>query len=751
MNEVETNELAQIASQYVNSTNRHIFLTGRAGTGKTTFLKHLVTKTHKKCVVAAPTGIAAINAGGVTLHSLLQLPFGCFIPAELPPGMQDFEVEINTPNTIRRNRRFNKVKLELLREIELLVIDEVSMLRADLLDAIDAMLRSVRRQRNIPFGGVQMLFIGDLLQLPPVVKNPEWRFLSSYYKSAYFFEAHALKNNHPVYIELDKIYRQTEQEFIEILGRFRNNNPTSDDLQKLNHSFSPDFREKIDDGHIFITTHNYKADEKNRNALRHLKGESFTYQAQVEGDFPEHSFPLEHDLSLKKGARIMFVKNDPTGEGRFFNGKIGTVKSLDEDVIMVGFDDGSESVEVERYTWENKRYTLSRETGEIEEKIIGTFRHYPVKLAWAVTVHKSQGLTFEKAVLDLSGAFAPGQVYVALSRLRSLGGLVLSSRLTANNLNIDEFVSDYTGNKMPVNELERRLSAEQQEFLSQQALRAFNFEPLKTELHFHYRSYDKDEGKSVKQKHKMWAGRLLNQIDEPLEIARKFMDQITAITKKQEPDIRFLHQRIIAAKDYFEPILKDFSKQIFDHFGNLKGEKKVKAYINELKDLEHHFFRQLYFIYKSEAIVNSAIEEKELSKSELQKSKLYEDRRETAKEVPAFKATGKSKKEKKPPKPNTRKVTFDLYKEGKSPEEIAKERGLTLGTIMGHFVPFLKSGDVKIEELVDPKKAETIAECIHETEATSLGEVRQILGDDYDYGEIRLVFASLEGAEKPTK
>jgi hypothetical protein len=696
-------------------------------------------------VVAAPTGIAAINAGGVTLHSLLQLPFGCFIPAELPPGMQDFDQEINTPNTIRRNRRFNKVKLELLREIELLVIDEVSMLRADLLDAIDAMLRSVRRQRYVPFGGVQMLFIGDLLQLPPVVKDAEWKYLSPYYKSAYFFEAHALKNNHPVYIELDKIYRQSEQEFIEILGRFRNNKPTPADLERLNRTFDPEFRKRADEGYIFITTHNYKADEKNHKALAHLNGDTFSYEATVEGDFNEHSYPLEYKLTLKNGARVMFVKNDPTGEQRFFNGKIGTVNSLDEEDIHVEFDDGSDAVEVPLYEWENKRYTLNTGTGEIEEKIIGSFKHFPIKLAWAVTVHKSQGLTFDKAVLDLSGAFAPGQVYVALSRLRSLDGLVLSSRLTANNLNIDEFVSDYAGNKIPVQELEKQLSAEQQKFLSKQAIKAFNFGQLKTELNYHYRSYDKDEGKSVKQKHKMWAGQLLNKMDEPLEVANKFLDQITGITKKQDSDLPFLLQRIIAAKGYFEPILKDFSRQIFDHIGNLKGEKKVKAYINELKDLEQHFFRQLYFIYKSEAIVKSAIEEKELSKSELQKSKLYTDRHETAKEVPAFRATGKTKKEKKPPKPNTRKVTFDLYKAGKTPAEIAKERGLTLGTIMGHFVPYLKSGEVKISALVDAKKAETIAECIRETEATSLGEVRQILGEDYDYGEIRLVFAGMKG------
>lgn len=750
MNEVETNRLAQIASQYVNSTNRHIFLTGRAGTGKTTFLIQLVAKTHKKCVVAAPTGIAAINANGVTLHSLLQLPFGCFIPAELPPGTEEIHTEINTPKSIARNRRFNKVKLALLREIELLIIDEVSMLRADLLDAIDAMLRSVRRQRNIPFGGVQMLFIGDLLQLPPVVKDNEWRYLKPFYKSAYFFEAHALKNNQPVYIELDKIYRQTEQEFIEILGRFRNNKPTAADLERLNRTFDPDFKRRVDEGFIFITTHNYKADEKNHKALSQLNGGTFSYEAEVEGDFNENSYPLEYKLTLKKGARVMFVKNDPSGEGRFFNGKIGTVSSLDEDEIIVAFEDDSDSVAVPLYEWENKRYTLNGETGEIEEKIIGIFKHYPIKLAWAVTVHKSQGLTFDKAVLDLSGAFAPGQVYVALSRLRSLKGLVLSSRLTPNHLDVDEFVEGYSANKRPAEDLQKKLTGERAEFIRQEALKAFDFGQLKTELTFHYRSYDKDQGKSAKQKHKLWAGELLNKIDEPRDVARKFMDQITAIAGKPEPDIRFLYERIGAAKKYFEPLLKDFSRQIFNHIKDLKGEKKVKAYISELKDLEQHFFRQLYFMYKSEAIVKSAIDETELSKDALQKSSLYKDRKKAAEETVALKPTGKSKKEKKPPKPKTQDITFGLYKDGLTIEEIAKERGLTVGTIQGHFVPFIKNGTLEVPAFVEPKKAETITECIRETEAKSLSEVRQILGEEYSYGEIRMVFAGLEG-EKPTK
>ncbi len=748
MKEIDSENLATLASKYANSTNRHIFLTGRAGTGKTTFLRSFVKKTHKKCVVAAPTGIAAINAGGVTLHSLLQLPFGCFIPAELPPGMTEINVEINTPQSIGRNRRMNKVKQTLLREIELLVIDEVSMLRADLLDAIDAMLRSVRRQRYIPFGGVQMLFIGDLLQLPPVIKDNEWRYLSPFYKSAYFFEAHALKNNPPVYIELEKIYRQTDQDFIELLGRFRNNNPSKQDLDRLNLTFTPDYPKKIDEGYIFITTHNYKADEKNKTALHNLKSKTFTYSATVKDDFPEHNFPLEYNLTLKKGARVMFVKNDASGEGRYFNGKIGAVQKLDMDEVVVEFDDDSDPVTLEKYTWENKRYTLQPENNEIEEKIVGTFTHYPVKLAWAVTVHKSQGLTFDKAILDLAGAFAPGQVYVALSRLRSLKGLALSSRLSPNSLNIDQHVSNYSTQKPPSTELDENLESERVNFIGEQALKAFNFNQLKSELVYHYRSYDKDAGKSTKQKHKLWAGELLNKMDDPLEVSKKFINQITTITRSEKPDINFLHQRIIAAKNYFEPILKDFSKHILDHIKIISSEKKVKAYVNELKDVENTFFRQLYFIYKCEALLKSTLDDSELSKESIKKSNLYKDRKEIAEEIVKITPSRSKSKEKKAPKPKTQDVTFDLYQHGKTIEEIAKERGLTVGTIQGHFVPFLKKGIVKIGHLMEKKRAEHIAECITETEAVTISEVKQVLGDDYGYGEIRLVWASMPADEK---
>ncbi|NCA85145.1 MAG: helicase [Clostridia bacterium] len=745
-----TGNLAQLAAAFVNSTERHIFLTGKAGTGKTTFLHSISQSTHKKCVIAAPTGIAAINAGGVTLHSLLQLPFGSFIPAEIPAGQTSFSVEINTPQSLLRQRRFNRNKINMLREMELLIIDEVSMLRADLLDAIDHMLRSLRRKRHIPFGGVQMLFIGDLLQLPPVIKEAEWQYLAPFYKSAYFFEAHALRENPPVYIELDKIYRQSDQQFIDLLNRFRNNQQAAPDLELLNKRYCRDFQKKIDEGYILLTTHNYKADLVNKNALQQLAGKTYTYSAEVTGEFSEHSFPVDQVLSLKKDARVMFIKNDPSGEGRYYNGRIGKIKNLDDDEIEVGFDDDSETVTVARYRWDNKRFTLNEENGEIEESSLGSFSHFPLKLAWAVTVHKSQGLTFEKAVLDLSEAFAPGQVYVALSRLTSLDGLALSSPISTRNLQMEQAVMQYSQNKSPGEKLAENLQQERQRFIATQTIRAFDMQWLKEELRQHYNSYTKDATKSEKQKYKPWAQKLLGAIDEPLEIADKFIKQIQQITHGNQADLQHLLKRTAAAKNYFEPILKDFSTQITEHTATLKSSKKTKAYLSELNDLEMMFFRQRYYIHKAEAILQSALENKEITPEALKNSGLYTERTKTMpasgsgdKKERKLKRAIPDQEQEKEAKVSTQQVSFALYKSGKTLEEIATERKLTLGTIQGHFSKFVLAGTISVEEILDKTKAEAIRAYAGKHESANLAELHAGLKGEYSFGVIRLVLADM--------
>lgn len=740
-----------IASRFVNSTHRHVFVTGKAGTGKTTFLKEISKTTHKKTVIAAPTGVAAINAGGVTLHSLLQLPFGSFIPSDAPLGFDDISSKISTPKSITRELHLSKKKLILLRELELLIIDEVSMLRADILDAIDAVLRFARRRRE-PFGGLQILFFGDLLQLPPVVKDYEWKFLSAYYKSPYFFEAKALQGNPPVYIELEKVYRQKDANFIEVLNNFRFNKPNQKDLDILNLTCSKMKEVSQKNDHIFITTHNRIVDEKNYNELQKLNKKQFTYDAELFGDFPEHLYPVEFTLNLKVGARVMFVKNDYSGEQLYFNGKIGAILSLDEDEIEVGFDDDSEDVLVEKYTWENKTYQVNEESGEIEEEVTGTFTHYPLRLAWAVTVHKSQGLTFEKAILDLSGAFAPGQIYVALSRLRSLDGLVLNHPLTFNRLRTDQIVIEYAENKEDMPTLLGRLKKETHSYTCDQVLKAFDFSDLQRHLYFHLQSYDKDDKKSAKQKYKSWAADLLASFRAVTEVAGKFTAQVSRLIPQAEiQGLAPLHTRVVAAKNYFDPIFREFTKKIFDQKLIAKSEKKNKSYLNELAELEMFFLRQLYCIHKSEAIIKSAIDNTELQKSEVKGSDIYGNRKMAKVEEKPEKWKKEKTKESKASKHNTREISYTMFLEGKSMQEIAKERQLTVGTIESHFLPYIEEGLIDISKLVDPAKVSKVLEVAADYDGTSLSPIKEILGADYSWSEIRLALASRKKAKVVTQ
>lgn len=424
----ETSMPAEIAAKFVNYTSKHVFLTGKAGTGKTTFLRKLIKLTHKKALIVAPTGIAAINASGVTIHSLFQLPFGSFFP-DAAGGLinENINFNFNTPKTLVKHLNMQGNKRRMLQELELLVIDEVSMLRADMLDAIDFALRYVRRNRNLPFGGVQLLFIGDLHQLPPVVKNDEWRIMAKFYKSIYFFDALALQDNPPVYIELDKIYRQDDSVFIDLLNNLRNNKITTEDTALLRQHFKQDFKPAADENYITLTTHNNKADSINRERLAQLKSKSYFFEAKIQGEFNEYAYPNDKSLELKVGAQVMFIKNDMTAEKRYYNGKIGVVHHIEKDIIEIELPEDRTVIEISRYTWENVKYKLDEASNEIKENVAGSFIQYPIKLAWAITVHKSQGLTFDKAIIDVGDAFAPGQAYVALSRLRSLKGLVLTS------------------------------------------------------------------------------------------------------------------------------------------------------------------------------------------------------------------------------------------------------------------------------------------------------------------------------------
>ena len=450
--------------QFINQTRRSVFLTGKAGTGKTTLLREIIQTTHKKTVVVAPTGIAALNASGVTIHSLFQLPFGAFLPTDATPALSSL-VNYETKATLARHFRMNASKKAVLQSLELLVIDEVSMLRADLLDAIDFTLQSIRKNPN-PFGGVQVLFIGDLFQLPPVVKDQEWQLLRQFYRGKFFFHSLVTQRQPPLYIELPKIFRQSDSVFIKILNQLRNNELHREDLQMLQRYVQPQFKANPESGYITLTTHNAQADAINQKSLEELQGSAVTYLPEIVGDFPEKMYPIEAALELKIGAQVMFIKNDWSAQKQYYNGKMGVVTSLSEDEILVRFPDENTTITVEKYEWQNIRYTLDDQTREIKEETLGTFVHYPLRLAWAITVHKSQGLTFERAALDVSQVFMPGQAYVALSRLRSLDGLILLSPLQMNGLSNDEEVVQYSSGQLSDEEIKDELKFETQSTFS---------------------------------------------------------------------------------------------------------------------------------------------------------------------------------------------------------------------------------------------------------------------------------------------
>lgn len=419
----------QKAWRLVANTNKSLFLTGKAGTGKTTFLKRLRAKSPKRIVVAAPTGVAAINAEGVTLHSLFQLPFSPYVPGTNLLKSSGF--------------KFTKNKIKLLNSIDLLVIDEISMVRADLLDAVDAVLRRYR-YRHLPFGGVQLLLIGDLQQLSPVAKPDEWNLLREHYETPYFFSSKALAQTDYATIELKQTYRQTDPAFLEILNQVRANQITPQTLQQLNERYIPNFRPNKNQRYVHLTTHNFQAQNINNRELNLIDAPEYSYKASTKGDFSENLFPADDVLTLKKGAQVMFIKNDPTKEKRYYNGMIGEVVEISKSGFSVKAADTSEIIKVEPAVWTNNRYTFDEKENEIKEEVLGTFTQFPIRTAWAITIHKSQGLTFTHAIIDAQASFAHGQVYVALSRLKTLEGMVLSAPIRPGSIITDQMVNNFT-------------------------------------------------------------------------------------------------------------------------------------------------------------------------------------------------------------------------------------------------------------------------------------------------------------------
>lgn len=546
-----SNTLFQLAADLINQSGRNIFLTGKAGTGKTTFLKYIRDNCPKQMAVVAPTGVAAINAGGVTIHSFFQLPLSPFIPAVKGTGFSS--AEINNRHSLISRLRFNKEKRKVLQQMELLIIDEVSMVRCDMMDAVDTILRYFRKRPHERFGGVQVLFIGDMFQLPPVIKDTEWNMLSAYYDSPFFFSSHVIKDEPPLYIEFDKIYRQSEEKFIRVLNQVRNNELDEDGMAILESRYQPSVRRSKDDGYIILTTHNEQARNINLAALNNLEGKAVLYEAQIKDDFPANAYPAEEVLYLKTGAQVMFIKNDTADRGkRYFNGKIGTVTKLEEDKIFVQCKDEYEETEVTRETWENIRYTIDNTSQTMKADVLGSFTQFPLRLAWAITIHKSQGLTFEKAIIDAGEAFAPGQVYVALSRCTSLDGLVLKSKLRTSSLYTDQRIIEFSQNISSSAKLKQELEGAKKQYLEKLLLSSFDFRDVINNCN-ELRDYLRENISSFNPEPIPWLEGLTNNIKAMQNTTSKFhiwvKEQFTLPVPPEENTV--LQERVSRAAAHF--------------------------------------------------------------------------------------------------------------------------------------------------------------------------------------------------------
>ena len=596
MPSTSTNPKLEFVEALVLNTDAHVFLTGRAGTGKTTFLRSLRDKTYKRMVVVAPTGVAAINAGGQTIHSFFQLPFGPQIPEDgqiLPGKASSSDHEgptVNARAMASQYQKLRKNKLNLMRSLDLLVIDEISMVRADVLDAIDAVLRRARRSQK-PFGGVQVLMIGDVHQLAPVAKPEEWEILAPYYNSVYFFGSHVLQKAPYLCVELDHIYRQHDEDFITLLNKIRDNRLDTECLQLLNQRYLPDFQPDDKDGYITLTTHNFQADEINELKLKALPGESVIFKAKVKGTFPENTYPTKESLELKVGAQVMFVKNDPNPEKAFFNGKIGRVVGIDKNEETVEVQCGDERLTVSKLEWQNMEYVINDESKDIEENEIGSFSQIPLRLAWAVTIHKSQGLTFDKLIVDAGQAFAHGQVYVALSRCTSLEGLVLKTRIPSSAL-VNDFSVNQFVNRLPEQEpTQEKIDQLQHDYELETMLELIDFHGL-------YRDFGRLT-KVVYDNNTLFEPEMIQDLSQR---RTQFLEQLCGVGSKFEGQVKRLHaenpsceqnqalqDRLQKGCSYFKEHLDTITDGLFD----LAFKTDNKAVNEQLKEALERFRESL--------------------------------------------------------------------------------------------------------------------------------------------------------------
>lgn len=725
---MSANKELKAAWDFVEKTGKSVFLTGKAGTGKTTFLREVVESSNKRVVVVAPTGIAAINAGGVTIHSFFQLPLHPYIP-----GIK-----------VESKFAFSKEKRSIIKTIDILVIDEISMVRSDLLDAVDSVLRRFR-DRNKPFGGVQLLMIGDLQQLTPVVTEEEAQLLSSYYSTPYFFGSHALGKVDYVTIELKQVYRQQDEEFISILNQIRSGRPSRQVINALNDRYIPDFSPDPEEGYIRLTTHNNTANLYNEEQLRQIDEPLNRFEAQISGNFPEYSYPTELQLEIKKGAQVMFIKNDPSSEKRYYNGRIGHVVEIVDDIILVQCPGDDEPVAVEQLEWENCKYVINEQTQEMESRVQGIFKQYPLRLAWAITIHKSQGLTFDKAIIDAAASFASGQVYVALSRCRTSEGMVLATPLRQNCVMTDLRVEDYIElQEQAAAASISRLEETKKEYFRQLLGNMFDFsnlEYLQKKMLGVCREFPSGTFVGLTQKH----SDILNALNEKVvPVGRKWLRLISGKPFEEITSDEF-GSRVQKGCGYFLNELESAYGDFLDKMKDLKAENKevLKRYNNIWSDLHIELCSQKLIL-------------KAMSTEKFSTETFLRERQKAIYEasgfVPQELKTGGRKQGKKPDskaqkpvKEDTRVTTFRLYKQGLSIKAIAKERDLHKRTIHSHLAHFVAKGMLSVEDFVPAAKCETIRGVIAEIGTMKgLAAIKQECPENIAYEDIIMVIASLE-------
>lgn len=745
---METPDFKKFASRFLNTTSSHVFLTGKAGTGKTTFLKSLAEHTHKNFIVVAPTGIAALNAGGVTIHSQFLIPPATFIPDRyLPESLSEGGRFINS-QTLARKHPLNSARKKVLRAIDLLVIDEVSMLRADLLDAIDYRLKAARGNFTQSFGGVQVLFIGDLFQLPPVIRNDEQELLSRYYPSPWFYEALALRTNKPVYIELDKIFRQQDDTFIRILNNLRNSIIEQDDIDELNSHYQTS--DQINELHevITLTTHNYKADQLNRQSLDNLVSESHFFDAFLEGEFPESMYPVQPQLELKEGAQIMFVRNDTSLDKRYFNGKLATVTRIENDDVWVHMAGTHELYQLTRERWENKKYSIDQATQVLNEEVIGSFEQYPVKLAWAITVHKSQGLTFDKAVIDVASAFADGQVYVALSRLRSLDGLVLRSKINPDVVRTDSHVQSFTKQANQPDKLDEVIQEQQRVYLMQLLSNTFSFEGLLKEIDYIEKNKEPErlEDPTMKPVLVQITDVLINEKSN----TEKFRYQLHQLITQSSQDQ--LLERIEKGSGYYSKLVWDQLRFLLHHTEAVKQQKRVKTYLAQLQEIDQLLSRKVSELQQAHLIVSQIITGTELFDLRAVRSTVEAERAKLLSEINPLPVAKKSESKRKKKQPGEKRIkssekstydiTLEFFKAGLKPEDIAKERGFVVSTIEGHLAKAVETARLDILEFMNKDEVAEITAVIKDLPESFVSkELYDKLNGKYGYGKLRAVIA----------